>query len=315
VPSILLSNGQSVFISSLLETTQSCLQQLNTIKYKLDMCYGYDQRVEFLTSVTNQRNEALEQLQDVKPVYSSLNSDELVKEHVAYELFGRIFKQVNLALNWGNKIERNVMNEITQQTGVWDRIKAYQTETEAKITLLLQVSEPEYSKIQEQLKQISQKIENEIQVVTKSQDYEAKESLESLLIYIRSTAKSNTTEDTYQGRIKRCETELFSLVDSINRLTLDNTEGEFLSLKKSLTLLTKEISSLRNSLEKKISSGDSVVENKARVDHLEDMQENLSDLVYTHANKFEAYSRSLSEKTLSGSKKKNTRQMDGLYEL
>jgi len=106
------------------------------------------------------------------------------------------------------------------------------------------------------------------------------------------------------------------LVDTINSLSSDNTEEEFLSLKRSLTLLTKEISSLRNSLEKKISNREDVDQNKVRIDHLEDLQENLSDLAYTYSNKFEAYSRSLSEKTnLAGSKKKTTKKIDSLYEL
>jgi hypothetical protein len=279
------------------------------MKQKLDMIYGYEQRIEYLTSISSQRTEAMEQLQDVKPVYSTLNSDELVKEHVAYELFVRILKLVNLALNWGNSIERKVMLEVSQQTGIWDRIKEYQTETEAKISLLLQVSEPEYSKILEQLKQLSEKIKNDVQISSKYQDNEAKESLESLLIYIRSSTDYNS-DGSFSARIKRCETELFSLVDALNRL---NKEEEFLSLKRSLTLLTKEISSLRNSLEKKISNGENVVENRVRVDHLEDLQENLSDLAYTYSNKFEAFSRSLTENAVP--KKKNTRQMDGLYDL
>jgi len=280
------------------------------------MTYGYDQRLEFLTSVTNHRTEPMEQLQDVKPIFLTLTSDELVKEHVAYELLKRMLKLVNLALNWGNNIERKVMLEVTQQTGVWDRIKEYQTDTEAKVTLLLQVSEPEYSKIKEQLNVLSDKIEKEIQATIRYQDIEAKETLESLLTYIRSTTRNSTSDGTLPARIKRCESDLFSLLDAINRLTLDNTEEDFLSLKRSLNLLTKEISSLRNSLEKKILNRENIEENKVRVDHLEDLQENLSDLAYTYSNKFEAYSRSLSEKTLSvSSKKKYTRQVDGLYEL
>jgi len=250
VPSIQLVTGQSVFISSLLETSISCLQKLNSMKHKIDMIYGYDQRLEFVTSISNQRNEYLEQLQDVKPVYVTLISDVIVKEHVGYELFIRILKLVNLALNWGNTIEKKVLLEVTQQTGVWDRIKEYQTETESKVTLLLQVSEPERTKIQEQLKLLCGKIENEIQASTRYQDTEAIETLESLLIYIQSSTNNSAT-DGIPARIKRCESELFSLVDTINRLSSDNTEEEFLSLKRSLTLLTKEISSLRNSLEKK----------------------------------------------------------------
>jgi len=164
----------------------------------------------------------------------------------------------------------------------------------------------------EQLKQLSDKIQNEVQVTAKYQDIEAKETLESLLYYIRTSTDINS-DGSFSARIKRCETELFSLVDAINKLNLDNKEEEFLSLKKSLTVLTKDISSLRNEMEKKISNRENAVENKARVDHLEDLQENLSDLAYTYSNKFEAFSRSLTENALV-TKKKYTRQMDGLYE-
>jgi len=315
VPSITLSNDQSVFISSLLSTTQTCLQQLDSIKQKLDKIYGYDTRIEFLSSVNIQRAEAVEQLQEVKSVYVTLISDAMVKEHLAYELLVKLYKMVNLAIKWGINIERQVMLEVTQQTGVWDRIKEYQTETEAKLTLLVQVSESESGKIKEQLNQLAEKIQNDIQSCARYEDDEARQSLETLLTYIKSGI-SQSSDNSLPSRIKTCESELFLLIESINRLTLDNTEEDFLSLKRKLTLLTKEISSLRNSLEKQIATGENVAENKARVDRLEDFQENLSDLTYTYSNKFEAYSRSLSEMTNAVvSKKKNTKNIDNLYEL
>lgn len=271
--------------------------------------------MEFLTSVSSQRNEAIEQLQEVKSVYLTLVSDECVKEHMAYEFLMRVYQLVTAALKWANSIERKVMLEVTHQTGIWDRIKEYQTEAEAKVTLLLQVSEPEYSKIKEQLNHIMDKIQHEIQVSQRAQDLEAVQTLESLLSYIRSST-NYSTDNSIPTRIKRAEADLFKLVDSINKLTLENKEEEFLTLKKNLNTLTKEISSLRSTLEKKISTGENVEENKVRVDHLEDLQENLSDLTYTYSNKFDAYSRFL-EKTLpgTGSKKKNNREVDSIYEL
>jgi hypothetical protein len=315
VPSIQLSNGQSVFLPSLLETTQTCLQQLDHIKQRLDRTYGYDLRLEFLNSVATQRNDSIDQLEEVKIVYTALVEDELVKEHFSYELLERIHRIVNRTLKWGHKIERSVMLEVSQQTGVWDRIKEYQTEAEAKVTLLLQLSvtEPEYSKTKEQLKLLEEKIRNEHQACHKQEDAIAMESLEKIMNYIRSGYSfSTTTTDNFDTRISRCETELFSLVDMINKLTIDNTEEEFLSLKRKLTILTKDISSLRNTIEKQLSNKENLEENKSRVDHLEDLQENLSDLTYTFSNKFEAYSTFLTEKNSAPKKKNNT---DVLYEL
>jgi hypothetical protein len=265
--------------------------------------------------VVTQRNDSIDQLEEVKIVYTALVEDELVKEHFSYELLERINRIVNRTLKWGRTIERRVMLEVSQQTGVWDRIKEYQTEAEAKVTLLLQLSvtEPEYSKTKEQLKLLEEKIRNEHQACHKQEDAIAMESLEKIMNYIRSGYSfSTTTTDNFDTRISRCETELFSLVDMINKLTIDNTEEEFLSLKRKLTILTKDISSLRNTIEKQLSNKENLEENKSRVDHLEDLQENLSDLTYTFSNKFEAYSTFLTEKNSAPKKKNNT---DVLYEL
>jgi len=313
VPSIKLSNGQSVFLPSLLETTQTCLQQLDQVKQRLDRTYGYDYRLEFLNSVATQRNDSIDQLEEVKIVYTALVGDVLVREHFSYELLDKINRLVNQALKWGHKIERNVMMEVSQQTGVWDRIKEYQTEAEAKVTLLLQLSEPEYSKTKEQLKLLEEKIRNELQACNKQGDAIATESLEKILNYIKSGyTYTTTTSEDFNSRIQKCETELFSLVDVINKLSIDNKEEEFLSLKRRLTILTKDISSLRNTIEKQISNKENVVENKSYVDHLEDLQENLSDLTYTFSNRFDAYSASLRSSSGAQKKKNNT---DVLYEL
>jgi hypothetical protein len=312
VPYIQFSNGKGLSLPSLLEPTQTCLQQLEQIKQRLDRTYGYDFRLEFLNSVATQRNDSIDQLEKLKIVYTSLLEDELVKEHFAYELLERINRLVNKALKWGHNIERNVMLEVTQQTGVWDRIKEYQTEAEAKVTLLLQLTDTEYSKTKEQLKLLEEKIKNEHQACNKQEDSVAMETLEKIINYIRSGYNYTTTSiERFNTLITRCETELFSLVDIINRLSIDNTEEEFLSLKKKLTILTKDISSLRSTIEKQITNKENVEENKLRVDHLEDLQENLSDLIYTFSNKFEAYSNFLRSSSMP--KKKNT--TDIMYEL
>jgi len=182
--------------------------------------------------------------------------------------------------------------------------------------LLVQVGPTEREEIIEKLKTIEAKLQNEIASIQR--DPEAKDTLSNLLNYIKSGYSNFLSSTNSPSKIQKLEADLFMLLEKINKLTLDSTQEEYSLMKQSIADLTKEISGFRIFLEKEIKEGQNVVENKSYVDHLEDLQENLADLVYSFSGKFDEFSKSLVGDAVvqkQVSLAQNKHKMGNFYEL
>jgi len=201
-----------------------------------------------------------------------------------------LLHQIATAIEWNASVETNVYHELTEQITVWDRIKEYQTDIDTKIPLLVQSDQSEREKIMEHLKKLESKILQDLHEV--SHDPTVKESLESLLLCIYSANSSHLQIANGKSKINYFESEIYFMVEKIYKLTVDMTEEEHYGMKQELGSLGKEIAAYRSQLEKEIISGENVEENKAMVDHLEDLQENLADLEYMFSGKVDVLSKS-----------------------
>jgi len=192
---------------------------------------------------------------------------------------------LRLAIHWGRTIEEKVLNELASVSTPLDRIKEYQVMAESKITLLVQLSHEEQAKdLHHSLSQLTRRIENDMKHLSASpsttlDNQPHLEQMANLLSYLGkyTSSSSSSWNSSVKEEVNKLATDVYQLLDRMVRLSEESTELEYQAVKREIHTLTKGLATVRNRLEKEIAENKNVEENKASVDHVEDLQENMAD--------------------------------------
>eukprot|EP01125_Pyxidicula_operculata_P017220 TRINITY_DN6024_c0_g1_i1.p1 TRINITY_DN6024_c0_g1~~TRINITY_DN6024_c0_g1_i1.p1 ORF type:complete len:479 (-),score=71.96 TRINITY_DN6024_c0_g1_i1:120-1556(-) len=297
-----ISPTNSLYLPSVYSTAKESLKQVNDLKKTLDNIFGVQERLDYIAKTEKPRR-------DLKKSFSTTielctHTIDRINSGKGVEPFLRIFVVKAMPIlteahNWCTQIHKRVFEEVEFASAGVNFIKAHQVKAEADITLLMQLSNEGSLSTQQKQEDILKGL-NELLAQLKTEMSQLKsENSSDLLIdryvdlikYIDSgiqTYIDHKNSNSAQYRIQSCEKKLFEILEKVSSWTKeDPSPSEYKIVKQEIQTLTTDLAALRGKLSKQAQENEDAHDAKAYINRIEDMQENVSDMVYNYVKKYE----------------------------